>query len=82
MIGCCSLIGSCHPQERVSLARQIEKIEYFNSKTKQQNSWLQQAADALEMDMDDDLMGKTAGTHTLIKRDGREQSAFQGLANI
>ncbi|KAM8921002.1 ATP-dependent RNA helicase DDX24 [Pelodytes ibericus] len=41
-------------KERVNLARQIEKIEYFNSKAKHQNSWLQQAADALELDLDDD----------------------------
>ncbi|KAM5129268.1 ATP-dependent RNA helicase DDX24 [Mantella aurantiaca] len=44
-------------KERVDLARQIEKVEYFNSKAKQQNSWIQQAADALEMDIDDDLIG-------------------------
>ncbi|XP_018414896.1 PREDICTED: ATP-dependent RNA helicase DDX24 [Nanorana parkeri] len=45
-------------KERVDLARQIEKIEYFNSKTKHQNSWIQQAAEALEMDIDeDDLLG-------------------------
>ncbi|XP_069593326.1 ATP-dependent RNA helicase DDX24 [Ranitomeya imitator] len=41
-------------KERVSLARQIEKVEYFNSKAKQQNSWIQQAAEALEVDVDDD----------------------------
>lgn len=43
----------------MNLARQIEKAEYFNSQAKQHNSWLQQAADALEIDLDDDmLMGK------------------------
>lgn len=41
-------------KERVTLARQIEKMEYFNSKAKHQNSWIQQAADALEIDLDDD----------------------------
>ncbi|XP_073494411.1 ATP-dependent RNA helicase DDX24 [Phyllobates terribilis] len=41
-------------KERVALARQIEKVEYFNSKAKQQNSWIQQAAEALEVDVDDD----------------------------
>uniref|UniRef100_A0A8C6VC11 ATP-dependent RNA helicase n=1 Tax=Naja naja TaxID=35670 RepID=A0A8C6VC11_NAJNA len=41
-------------KERVNLARQIEKIEYFNSRAKHQNSWLQQAAEALELDLDDD----------------------------
>ncbi|KAM4664501.1 ATP-dependent RNA helicase DDX24 [Discoglossus pictus] len=43
-------------KERVNLARQIEKMEYFNGKAKQQNSWLQQAADALELDLDDNLI--------------------------
>ncbi|KAM6463831.1 ATP-dependent RNA helicase DDX24 isoform 1-T2 [Liasis olivaceus] len=41
-------------KERVNLARQIEKVEYFNSRAKHQNSWLQQAAQALELDLDDD----------------------------
>ncbi|XP_040190789.1 ATP-dependent RNA helicase DDX24 isoform X2 [Rana temporaria] len=47
-------------KERVGLARQIEKAEYFHSKTKQQNSWIQQAAEALEMEIDDDLLGGNA----------------------
>lgn len=42
------------------MARQIEKIEFHNSREKQHNSWLRQAADALEVDLDDDLLiGKT-----------------------
>lgn len=46
-------------QERMNLARQIEKAEFFNSRAKQHDSWLQQAAEALEVDLDDDLfMGK------------------------
>lgn len=44
------------PQERVNLARQIEKIEFHNSREKQHNSWLRQAADALEVELDDDLL--------------------------
>ncbi|XP_072284285.1 ATP-dependent RNA helicase DDX24 [Pyxicephalus adspersus] len=56
-------------KERVNLARQIEKIEYFNSKTKQQNSWLQQAAEALELDIDDDLLDR--------KQDEQEDMAKQ-----
>lgn len=45
-------------KERVNLARQIEKVEYFNSRAKHHNSWLQQAAEALELDLDDDeLLG-------------------------
>lgn len=49
------------PQERVNLARRIEKVEYYNSKEKHHNSWLKQAAEALEVDLDDDLLlGKTS----------------------
>ncbi|XP_035751907.1 ATP-dependent RNA helicase DDX24 [Egretta garzetta] len=48
-------------KERMNLARQIEKAEFFNSRAKQHNSWLQQAAEALEIDLDDDmLMGRKA----------------------
>ncbi|NXI46103.1 DDX24 helicase, partial [Galbula dea] len=43
-------------KERVNLARQIEKAEFFNSRAKQHNSWLQQAAEALEIDLDDDML--------------------------
>lgn len=54
-------------QERVNLARQIEKIEFHNSKQKHHNSWLKQAADALEIDLDDDLlMGNTAKGFTAV----------------
>ncbi|XP_068254570.1 ATP-dependent RNA helicase DDX24 [Nyctibius grandis] len=46
-------------KERMNLARQIEKAEFFNSRAKQHNSWLQQAAEALEIDLDDDMfMGR------------------------
>lgn len=38
------------------MARQIEKIEFYNSKQKHHNSWLRQAAEALEVDLDDDLL--------------------------
>ncbi|GLD62402.1 ATP-dependent RNA helicase DDX24 [Lates japonicus] len=43
-------------KERVNLARKIEKIEFHNSREKQHNSWLKQAAEALEVDLDDDLL--------------------------
>ncbi|XP_070776241.1 ATP-dependent RNA helicase DDX24 [Enoplosus armatus] len=43
-------------KERVNLARQIEKIEFHNSREKHHNSWLRQAAEALEVDLDDDLL--------------------------
>ncbi|KAM6444579.1 ATP-dependent RNA helicase DDX24 [Rhynochetos jubatus] len=46
-------------KERMNLAWQIEKAEFFNSRAKQHDSWLQQAAEALEIDLDDNmLMGK------------------------
>ncbi|CAH2327818.1 ATP-dependent RNA helicase DDX24, partial, partial [Pelobates cultripes] len=59
-LGSCRTENGCHQKrdatvrERVNLARQIEKIEYFSSKAKQQNSWIQQAAEALELDLDDE----------------------------
>ncbi|XP_068194396.1 ATP-dependent RNA helicase DDX24 [Antennarius striatus] len=56
-------------KERVNLARQIEKIEFHNSRAKQHNSWLRQAADALEVDLDDDLL--IGGTRD--EDDDREQ---------
>ncbi|XP_010002032.1 PREDICTED: ATP-dependent RNA helicase DDX24 [Chaetura pelagica] len=56
-------------KERMNLARQIEKAEFFNSRAKQHNSWLQQAAEALEMDLDDDmLMGKKSSEEEEIQK--------------
>ncbi|KAG5267874.1 hypothetical protein AALO_G00226900 [Alosa alosa] len=43
-------------KERVKLAWQIEKIEYHSGKKKQHNSWFKQAAEAMEIDLDDDLL--------------------------
>ncbi|XP_072220854.1 ATP-dependent RNA helicase DDX24 [Leuresthes tenuis] len=43
-------------KERVNLARKIEKIEYYNSREKQHDSWFRKAAEALEVDLDDDLL--------------------------
>ncbi|KAM9842457.1 ATP-dependent RNA helicase DDX24 [Aulostomus maculatus] len=43
-------------KERVNLARRIEKIEFYNSRQKQHNSWFKQAAEALEVDLDDELL--------------------------
>ncbi|XP_068004933.1 ATP-dependent RNA helicase DDX24 [Melanerpes formicivorus] len=63
-------------KERVNLARQIEKAEYFNSQAKQHNSWLQQAADALEIDLDDDmLMGKRASE----EEESQKQKMLKGM---
>ncbi|XP_026789609.3 ATP-dependent RNA helicase DDX24 [Pangasianodon hypophthalmus] len=43
-------------KERVDVARQIEKIEYYNSRKKQHNSWFRQAAEEMDIDLDDDLL--------------------------
>ncbi|XP_060938919.1 ATP-dependent RNA helicase DDX24 [Limanda limanda] len=43
-------------KERVNLARSIEKIEFHNGREKQHNSWFAKAAEALEVDLDDDLL--------------------------
>uniref|UniRef100_A0A8B9K3A1 ATP-dependent RNA helicase n=1 Tax=Astyanax mexicanus TaxID=7994 RepID=A0A8B9K3A1_ASTMX len=43
-------------KERVNVARGIEKIEYHNSRAKQHNSWLRQAAEEMDIDVDDDLL--------------------------
>ncbi|NWU50251.1 DDX24 helicase, partial [Dromas ardeola] len=63
-------------KERMNLARQIEKAEFFNSRAKQHNSWLQQAAEALEMDLDDDmLMGKKASE----EEESQKQKMLKGM---
>ncbi|KPP60782.1 ATP-dependent RNA helicase DDX24-like [Scleropages formosus] len=43
-------------KERVNLARKIEKIEYHNSREKQHNSWFKQAAEELDIELDDDVL--------------------------
>ncbi|NXN27753.1 DDX24 helicase, partial [Nycticryphes semicollaris] len=63
-------------KERMNLARQIEKAEFFNSRAKQHNSWLQQAAEALEMDLDDDmLMGKKGSE----QEESQKQKMLKGM---
>ncbi|NXE32422.1 DDX24 helicase, partial [Ptilorrhoa leucosticta] len=63
-------------KERMNLARQIEKAEFFNSRAKQHNSWLQQAAEALEIDLDDDmLMGKKASE----QEESQKQKVLKGM---
>ncbi|NXL27456.1 DDX24 helicase, partial [Glaucidium brasilianum] len=63
-------------KERMNLARQIEKAEYFNSRVKQHNSWLQQAAEALEIDLDDDMfMGKKATE----QEENQKQKVLKGM---
>ncbi|XP_077096292.1 ATP-dependent RNA helicase DDX24 [Siphateles boraxobius] len=43
-------------KERVNLARRIEKMEFFHSRESQHNSWVRQAAEAMDIDVDDDLL--------------------------
>ncbi|XP_051941256.1 ATP-dependent RNA helicase DDX24 [Hippocampus zosterae] len=43
-------------KERVNLARKIEKIEFYNSRQKHHNSWLREAAEAMDIDLDEDLL--------------------------
>ncbi|NXT83271.1 DDX24 helicase, partial [Zapornia atra] len=63
-------------KERVNLARQIEKAEFFNSWAKQHDSWLQQAAEALEVDLDDDMfMGKKASE----QEESQKQKMLKGM---
>ncbi|NXA08402.1 DDX24 helicase, partial [Sapayoa aenigma] len=63
-------------KERMNLARQIEKAEFFNSRAKQHNSWLQQAAEALEIDLDDDMMmGKKANE----QEESQKQKMLKGM---
>ncbi|KAI5618881.1 ATP-dependent RNA helicase DDX24 [Silurus asotus] len=43
-------------KERVDVARKIEKIEFYNSRQKQHNSWFRQAAEEMDIDLDDDML--------------------------
>ncbi|XP_031703663.1 ATP-dependent RNA helicase DDX24 isoform X2 [Anarrhichthys ocellatus] len=63
-------------KERVNLARQIEKIEFHNSKEKQHNSWFRQAAEAMEVDLDDDLL---IGRGKDEDDDREQQRAVKGM---
>lgn len=44
------------------MAQKIEKMEYFHSREKQHNSWVKQAAEALDIDVEDDLLLGTSIT--------------------
>ncbi|XP_057269409.1 ATP-dependent RNA helicase DDX24 isoform X2 [Pezoporus wallicus] len=63
-------------KERVNLARQIENVEFFNSRAKQHNSWLQQAAEALEIDLDDDML---MGRKTSEEEESQKQKILKGM---
>ncbi|XP_060117828.1 ATP-dependent RNA helicase DDX24 [Heteronotia binoei] len=63
-------------KERVNLARQIEKVEYFSNRAKQHNSWLQQAADALELDLDDEAL---LGGRPSEQEESQKQKMVKGM---
>ncbi|NXX73505.1 DDX24 helicase, partial [Urocolius indicus] len=63
-------------KERMNLARQIEKAEFFNSRAKQHNSWLQQAAEALEIDLDDDMF---KGKKSTEEEESQKQKMLKGM---
>ncbi|XP_010210736.1 PREDICTED: ATP-dependent RNA helicase DDX24 [Tinamus guttatus] len=63
-------------KERMNLARQIEKVEFFNSRAKQHNSWLQQAAEALEIDLDDDVL---MGGKATEQEESQKQKMLKGM---
>ncbi|NXK71521.1 DDX24 helicase, partial [Amazona guildingii] len=63
-------------KERMNLARQIEKAEFFNSRAKQHNSWLQQAAEALEIDLDDNML---MGKKTSEEEESQKQKMLKGM---
>uniref|UniRef100_A0A3Q2UBA2 ATP-dependent RNA helicase n=1 Tax=Fundulus heteroclitus TaxID=8078 RepID=A0A3Q2UBA2_FUNHE len=63
-------------KERVNLARKIEKIEFFNSREKQHDSWFKQAAKDLEVDLDDDLL---MGSAREQDDDGQQQKMVKGM---
>ncbi|XP_019407995.1 PREDICTED: ATP-dependent RNA helicase DDX24 isoform X1 [Crocodylus porosus] len=63
-------------KERVNLARQIEKMEYYNSRARQHNSWFQQAAEALEIDLDDDVL---IGGRSSEQEESKQQKMLKGM---
>lgn len=63
-------------KERVDLARKIEKIEYHNCKEKQHNSWLRQAAEALDVEVDEDLL---IGKPRDAESDVQQQRMVKGM---
>ncbi|XP_051833335.1 ATP-dependent RNA helicase DDX24 isoform X1 [Antechinus flavipes] len=63
-------------KERVNLARQIEKEEYYNSRAKQHNAWFQQVADALEIDLDDDVF---IGGRCNEQEESQKQRLMKGM---
>ncbi|KAJ8290374.1 hypothetical protein GJAV_G00012030 [Gymnothorax javanicus] len=63
-------------KERVTMARKIEKIEYHNSREKHHNSWFKQAAEALEVELDEDLL---LGGRKTEEDDMQQQKMVKGI---
>jgi ATP-dependent RNA helicase DDX24/MAK5 len=43
-------------RERVRIAREIEKAQHAVKKAKHEKSWLQETAEAMDIDLDSDLL--------------------------
>ncbi|XP_028928137.1 ATP-dependent RNA helicase DDX24 [Ornithorhynchus anatinus] len=63
-------------KERVNVARKIEKEEYYNSRAKQHNSWFQQAAEALEIDLSEDVL---MGGKSNDQEESQKQRMMKGM---
>lgn len=70
-------------KERVDLARKIENIEYHNCKEKKHDSWFRQAAEALEVDLDEDLLlGKSKDEHMDVQQQRMVKSLKKHLKHL
>lgn len=70
-------------KERVDVGRKIEKIEFHKSREKQHNSWMKQAADELDIDLDDDmLIGKGRNEETEVERQKQVKSLKKYLKHL
>ncbi|XP_069772288.1 ATP-dependent RNA helicase DDX24 isoform X2 [Narcine bancroftii] len=61
---------------RVNIARSIEKMEFQHNKAQQHNSWFQRAAEALELDLDDNVLMGEKYTDT---EESQRQRTMKGL---
>lgn len=67
----------------MDLARNIEKIEFYNNREKQHNSWVKQAAEALELDLDEDLLlgrWRVVSASRFLTTDNQGRVVFPGTA--
>ncbi|CAM9784312.1 unnamed protein product [Lampetra planeri] len=68
---------------RVALARGIEKELYHHSRAQHHNSWFQKAADAMDIELEDDmLMGGARSEDSERQRQWRLQSLRKQLAHL